>query len=227
MKTMAPLVGHNRLCPDRLDDREPGQWLHRLVLATLLALAGVASADATADALDIPAGRYALDETHAYITFSYSHLGFSTPHLGFNEFAVAVTLDPQAPAQSTLDVTIDAASIDSRVDKFDDILRGSDFFDVEAHPVIRFSAANIEMTGSTTAKIDGTLTIKGIAKPVTLDARIERAAQHPMLNKPVLGVSAFAEVSRSDWGLGKYAPAVGDTVSLYITAELVHQSETP
>ncbi|MFK7913573.1 MAG: YceI family protein [Pseudomonadales bacterium] len=198
--------------------RSAARLLCVFMLASLTGLA-------RADALAVPDGRYVLDDTHAYITFSYSHLGFSTPHLGFREFSVEVELDADAPTNSTLNVGIATDSIDSRVDKFDEILKGPDFFNVSEHPDIRFVASGIAMTGANKADIAGTLTIKGISQPVTLDARIDRAAQHPMLKKPVLGVSAFTEISRSAFKLGKYAPAVGDTVSVYISAELVHQGE--
>lgn len=197
----------------------PTSWLPVLALLLLPALV-------RADALSVPDGRYELDDTHAYITFSYSHLGFSTPHLGFREFSVAVELDAENPAQSTLDVKIVAGSIDSRVEKFDEILRGPDFFNVSEHPDIHFAASGISMTGANKANITGTLTIKGVSQPVVLDARIDRAAEHPMLKLPVLGVSAFTEISRSAFKLGKYAPAVGDKVSVYITAELVHRSDS-
>lgn len=208
----------------RSSQTEPSRaWTGGLLalLVSLLLLPGLAAAEA----LSVPDGRYELDDTHAYITFSYSHLGFSTPHLGFREFSVAVQLDANNPAQSTLEVEIAADSIDSRVEKFDEILKGSDFFDVSQHPQIRFAASGITMTGTNKADIAGTLTIKGVSQPVVLDARIDRAAEHPMLKLPVLGVSAFAEISRSAFKLGKYAPAVGDKVSVYITAELVHRSD--
>ena len=106
--------------------------------------------------------------------------------------------------------------------EFDEHLRGEEYFDTEQYPKIGFTATTIEMTGTDTAEITGDLTIKSVTRPLTLEARIVRAAEHPMLKKPVVGVSAFADLKRSEWGLGKYVPAVGDAVSLYITAELVY-----
>ncbi|MGI9324288.1 MAG: YceI family protein [Pseudomonadales bacterium] len=192
--------------------------------AGMLCLFSVAAAQAE---LAVPSGRYTVDATHAYITFSYSHLGFSTPHLGFNEFDVTLDLNALAPAESALTVVINAASIDSRVDEFDEHLRGKEYFHVAQYPKVRFTATQIEMTGENRANITGDLTIKSTTKPLTLETRIVRAAEHPMLKKPVVGISAFADLKRSEWGLGKYVPAVGDTVSLYITAELVHQAVEP
>ncbi|MEM1230236.1 MAG: YceI family protein [Pseudomonadota bacterium] len=190
-------------------------------LAGALLCSWAAWADHHEGGLGVPAGAYEVEPTHAYITFSYSHLGFSTPHLGFDRFAVDLDLDPADLARSSLSVIVDAASVDSRVAEFDDHLKGPDFFAVAEHPEIRFTSTAIEMTGATKANITGDLTIKGVTKPVVLEARIDKAAMHPMLKKPVVGVSAFGTLSRSAFGLGKYVPAVGDEVELYITAELV------
>lgn len=203
----------------------------RNVLARLLAALGslcfstAALADHHGAGIEVPGGAYELEPTHGYITFSYSHLGFSTPHLGFERFSVDLDLTPEALSKSSLTVVVDAASIDSRVEEFDKHLKGDDFFAVAKHPEIRFVSERIEMTGATKANIHGQLTIKGLTRPLVLEARIEKAAMHPMLKKPVVGISAFGKLSRSDFGLGKYAPAVGDEVDLYVTAELVKKDE--
>lgn len=196
-------------------------------LAGLLSLTALAGHHEKGEgaAIGVPSGSYVLEDTHAYITISYSHLGFSTPHVGFNDFDVTVELDAAKPEKSGLSVTVDPASVDSRVDDFDKHLRGADFFDVENHDVITFEATSIEMTGATTAQITGDLTMKGITKAITLDAVLNKAADHPMRKVPTLGVSATGKLARSDWDLGKYAPAVGDEVTLDITAELIKAGE--
>lgn len=197
-----------------------------VAMAGLMSLTAVAAhhemgEKAAKAAIGVPSGTYVLEDTHAYITVSYSHLGFSTPHVGFNKFDVTVELDADKPANSSLSVSIDPASVDSRVDDFDKHLRGADFFDVENHDSITFEATSIEMTGATTALITGDLTMKGITKPITLDAVLNKAANHPMMKVPTLGVSATGKLKRSEWDLGMYAPAVGDEVTLDITAELI------
>ena len=191
--------------------------LKALIAAGLLLVAGASNAAE----FGVPSGKYVLENTHGYITFSYSHLGFSTPHVGFNSFNVEVDANSEDPAQSSISVTIDAASIDSRVDEFDDHLRGGDYFDAENHPTITFKSTGIEVTGESTFAVTGDLSIKGITKAVTLDATINKAANHPMRKVPTIGVSASGKLSRSEWGLGKYTPMVGDEVSLYITVELI------
>ncbi|MCR9280013.1 MAG: YceI family protein [Pseudomonadaceae bacterium] len=197
--------------------------LAKRALATFAVTAGMLIAPLASANIGVPSGTYVLEATHAYITFSYQHLGFSTPHVGFNSFDVTVELDSDNPANSSLGVSIDAASIDSRVDEFDEHLRGDKFFDVEAHPRITFAATSIEMGEGNTAMITGDLTIKGITKSVTLEATLNKAANHPMRKVPTLGISALGKLQRSDWDLGAYAPAVSDEVDLFITAELIKQ----
>ncbi len=169
----------------------------------------------------VPSGAYELENTHGYITFSYDHLGFSTPHVGFNSFDVALNADSEDPSKSTVSVTIDASSIDSRVEEFDKHLIGSDYFDTANHPEITFASTGMVATGENTFDVTGDLTIKGVTKPVTLNATINKAANHPMRGVPTIGLSATGTLSRSEWGLGKYVPAVGDEVTLNITVELI------
>ena len=175
---------------------------------------------ATAGLSDLPAGQYGLDKTHAYITFSYSHLGFSNPQVGFDNFDVSLTLDSDNPAASSVDVVIDATSVNSRVEEFNEHLNGQNFFDTENHPTITFTSTSIESTGENTYDVTGDLTIMGTTRPVTLNAVINKAANHPMRNVPTIGVSAQGKVSRSDWGLSRFVPNVGDEVTITIEVEL-------
>ncbi len=176
--------------------------------------------NAAADLSGVPSGSYGLDKTHGYITFSYSHLGFSNPQVGFDRFDVALNLDSAAPENSQISATIEASSINSRVLEFDQHLNGTEYFDTGNFPEIRFESTAVKPTGDQTFEVGGVLTIKGISKPVTLAATINKAAMHPMRRVPTVGVSATAAIKRSDWGLSKYAPAVGDDITLTIEVEL-------
>ncbi len=195
----------------------------RATVQTLLLIAatGIASGVQAAGApLDVPSGTYGLDKTHGYITISYSHLGFSNPHVGFNDFDVALQLDSAKPELSQFTVTIVAGSIDSRVAEFNTHLKGVDYFDVATHPEIRFASSSLTMTSADTATIEGTLTIKGVSKSITLNAKLNKAGMHPLAKVPTLGISATTEIQRSEWGLSKYVPMVGDNVEIRIEVEL-------
>ena len=184
--------------------------------ATLLGLSFTAMAGLS----DVPSGNYGLDKSHGYISYTYSHMGYSTPHVGFNSFDVELTLDSENPANSTVNVTIDATSIDSRVENFNGHLNGPNFFDTANHPTITFRSTSVEALGEDKFNVTGDLTIKGVSKPVTLDTTINKAADHPMKKIPIVGVSATATVSRSDWGLTRAVPNVGDEITIYISVEL-------
>lgn len=170
--------------------------------------------------LDVPTGHYGLDKGHGYITFTYSHLGFSNPHVGFSDFDVDLDLDAKDPAASKLVVEIQTASISSRVALFDEHLRSADYFDAEKHPTIGFRSTRVEMTSATTANVHGDLTIKGVSKPIVLAAILNKAGNHPIGRVPTLGLSATTTIKRTDWGIDKYAPLVGDDVSIEIEVEL-------
>ena len=187
--------------------------------ATLLALPFSVSAELS----DVPSGKYTLDSSHGYITFTYNHLGFSNPRVGFNRFDTELELDSSNPENSVVEVTIAASSIDSRVAEFNDHLNGSDFFNTAEYPTITFKSTKVEATGENTFDVTGNLTILGTTKPVTLVTTINKAANHPMRKVPTVGLSASATLMRSEWGLGAYVPAVSDEVELSIEVELLSQ----
>mgnify|MGYP001582033147 FL=1 len=184
--------------------------------ASFLALA----ANAQADLSTVPSGEYGLDDHHAYISFTYSHIGFSTPHIGFRKFDANLTLDSAKPENSSIDVVIDTTSVDSRVEEFNGHLRGSNFFDTDNHPQATFKSTRIAANEDGTFDVTGDLTIKGITKSVTLDATLNKAAMHPMRNIPTVGFSAETQILRSDFGMDRAVPAVGDEVTIYITVEM-------
>ena len=190
-----------------------------LCAATLLVLPFSVSADLS----DVPSGKYTLDSSHGYITFTYNHLGFSNPRVGFNRFDTELELDSRNPENSVVEVTIAASSIDSRVAEFNDHLNGSDFFNTAEYPTITFKSTKVEATGENTFDVTGNLTILGTTKPVTLVTTINKAANHPMRKVPTVGLSASATLMRSEWGLGAYVPAVSDEVELSIEVELLSQ----
>jgi polyisoprenoid-binding protein YceI len=195
--------------------------IRSLTAVTALAL----SLGAHAELGDMPSGAYVLDKAHGYITFTYDHLGFSTPHVGFRSFDVSLDLDSANIENSKIDVLIDATSVDSRVDVFNGHLNGENFFDTENHPEITFTGTNIASTGDDTFDITGDLTIKGITKSVTLNATLQKADMHPMRKVASIGVTADGTLSRSDFGLSRGVPNIGDEVTLHISVEMPQKVE--
>ncbi len=170
-------------------------------------------------------GVYKSDGSHAYITFSYDHQGYSRPWLRWRSWTGDLNWNPSDPGKSSISVVIDAASIDSGVDRFDDHLKSADFFDVANHPQITFNSTGVTINGPATARVFGDLTIKGVTKPATLDVTINRAADDDFAKGYKLGFSGKTVVKRSDFGVDKYVPFVGDDVTVIVEAEFVLPKE--
>ncbi|MBI1392258.1 MAG: polyisoprenoid-binding protein [Alphaproteobacteria bacterium] len=187
--------------------------------AAALSLAAVpAFAQDEPDPTIAPSGEYVTDSGHAYITFSYLHQGYSRPFLRWGEWTGTLDWNADAPSESSVDVNIVAASIDSGVEKFDDHLKSADFFEVETYPSITFKSSQIKTTGPTTGEMTGVLKIKDQEKPVTLDVTFNRAGETQNGGHKI-GFSARGQVKRSDFGVDKYVPFVGDDVDLIIEVE--------
>ncbi len=185
--------------------------------ACLIGFAGIATA---VDFSGVPSGAYVVEDTHAYINFQYSHLGLSNPTLGFDEFSVDLNLDNANPEKSTINVTIEAASILTGSKIFYKEMTGDKFFDVANHPQLTFVSTGITPAGDGNYTVAGDLTIKGSTNPVTLDVTINGAKNHPMSGKPVIGLSASGQLVRSAWGLSTAVPHVSDEVTLNINVEM-------
>jgi polyisoprenoid-binding protein YceI len=196
-------------------------YVRGALAATLLGFA----CNAVADMSEMPSGEYGLDKSHGYITFTYSHFGYSNPHVGFNSFDLTLNLDSADVEKSSVEVVIDATSIDSRVEEFNPHLNGPNFFDTANHPTITFKSTSMTSTGENTYDVAGDLTIKGITQPVTLAATINKAAPHPRKKTPIVGVDATATIMRSKFGMDRVVPNVSDEVEIYISVEMPQKTD--
>lgn len=141
-----------------------------IALGGLLALSG-----------SLQAADYIIDKEgqHAFINFKTGHLGFSMLHGRFNDFDGTFTWDKEKPEASTVNVTINTASVDSNHAERDKHLRSDDFLNTSKHPQATFVSTGVEMTGEETANITGDLTLNGVTKPVVLDARFIGEGEDP------------------------------------------------
>lgn len=163
--------------------------------------------------------KYVLDSGHSQILFSYDHIGFSTSRGMFGGFTGEIEFDAENPAASSVSVSIPTTSMITGWDARFEHFMSPDFFDADDSEMVTFTSTSIEVTGADTALITGDLMLNGVTKPVTLDARLNKAATHPMAGKPWLGFDASTTLLRSDYGLGLFAPAVGDEVKVEISIE--------
>ena len=165
---------------------------------------------------------YVLDGSHTYPRFSYSHLGFSTQLSRFNTTTGKVVFDKAAKSGS-VDIEIDAKSVDTGSTLFNQHIQGEDFLDTAKYPKAIFKSTNVVFEGEKPVKIEGNLTIKGVTKPVTLIVTSFQAMPHPMQKKDAIGANAHTTIKRSEFNAGKYAPNVGDEVRIDIAIEAIKQ----
>ncbi|HUH88599.1 MAG TPA: YceI family protein [Pusillimonas sp.] len=163
---------------------------------------------------------YVLDQSHTFPRFSYDHMGLSKQILRFNKTSGTVMLD-KAAKQAKVDVTIDMTSIDTGFDLFNEHIQAADFLDTAQFPTATYKSTKVVFEGDKPVSIEGDLTIKGITKPVTLDVTSFFNGPHPMMKKDTVGANATAVIKRSEFNAGKFAPGVGDEITLDIALEAI------
>lgn len=189
--------------------------LTKLISATILALA------ASAPALAAPE-TYAIDPSHTFPRFSYSHFGYSTQLSRFDKTSGKVVFD-KAARTGSVDIVIDMQSVNSGFPLFNEHIQAEDFLDTAKYPTATFKSTTVNFKGDKPATIIGDLTIKGITKPVTLTLTSFQSMPHPMLKKDAIGANATTTIKRSQFNAGKYAPNVGDEVRIDIALEAIKE----
>jgi polyisoprenoid-binding protein YceI len=153
-------------------------------------------------------------------------MGISTVRGAFTKVSGSVQYDAADPSKSTIDVTIDASSVDTRVTMRDNDLRSPAFFDVAKYPTLTFKSRRVEPAGSGTLRVVGDLTIHGVTKEVMLEVEgpSEPMSAHGSLH---MGATATTKISRKDFGVNGAAMMVGDEISITIDVELVKPVAAP
>ena len=155
---------------------------------------------ATAPAQTELTGTYTLDPAHSRIGFVARHAMVTKVRGSFNEFAGTASLDGANPAGSGVQVTIDAASIDTRNAQRDEHLRSNDFLAMQDYPQITFSSTGVRQVDDTTFEVTGDLTIKGVTNAITIPFSFEGAARDPFGNQRV-GFEGSVTINRKDYGI--------------------------
>ena len=147
------------------------------------------------------ADNYVIDPTHTYPSFEADHFGGLSVWRGkFDKSSGKITLD-KAKKTGTVDITIDAASINFGMKKMDDHAKSADMFNVEKFPTATYKGTAIRFDGDKPVAVDGEFTLMGVTKPLTLKINQFKCMIHPMLKKEVCGADASAEFNRGDFGL--------------------------
>lgn len=165
---------------------------------------------------------YVIDNSHTFPSFSYNHLGFSQQRSRFNTTAGKVVVDREAKTGS-VDITIDMKSVDTGSKLFNEHIQGEDFLHTAKYPSATFQSTKVNFAGDQPSSIEGKLTLKGITRPVVLTVSAFNAGTHPIVKKEAIGANAHTTVKRTDFNMGKYAPAVSDEVRIDIAIEALKQ----
>lgn len=192
----------------------PWKCLWSTTIALLCAMPGQ-------EALADPA-TYRIDPEHTFTSFEYMHWGLSLQRSRFNRQSGTVTLDLDARSGS-VDLSIDAASVSTGSDDFDKALASEKFFDAKEYPAVRFQSNTLEFDGDQLARVKGNLTIKDVTKPVTLEVSHFACRFMVLYLRQACGANGSAKILRSDFGLGSYAPFIGDEATLYFSVEAIKE----
>jgi len=186
-------------------------------LITTLAL----SAAVIAPAFAAPVS-YGVEANHTFPRFSYTHLGFTTQQSRFDKTTGTVVYDKEGRTGS-VNITIETNSVSTGSALFNQHIQGEDFLDTAKYPTVTFKSTKVNFDGDKPVSIEGDLTMKGITKRVTLTVTRFLAAPHPIQKKDTIGADAYTIVKRTDFNMGKYAPAVSDEVRIDIAIEALKQ----
>jgi polyisoprenoid-binding protein YceI len=182
--------------------------------AAIVLMTGVATSAMAAPAT------YNVDSSHTFPSFSYNHFGLSTQLSKFNKTTGTLVLDAAAKTAS-VDIVIDMKSVETGSTAFNGHIQGADFLDTTNFPTASFKSTKVVFEGDKPAAIEGNLTIKGVTKPVTLKVTHFVSTAHPMLKKPAIGANASTVIKRSEFNAGKFAPNVGDEVTITLALEAI------
>lgn len=190
----------------------------RALIALLVALILLSLTAAAQDTWQI-------DPHHTAAQFSVRHLGISTVRGAFTKVSGAVLYDPANPAKDSIQATIDAASVDTRVEMRDNDLRSPNFLDVAKYPTITFQSKRVEGAGDGKLRATGDLTIHGVTKEVVLDVDGPSAEMKDPWGNQRIGASATTKINRKDFGVNGAPGAVGDEITITLDIEMTKQNK--
>lgn len=185
------------------------------------------AAPAAATPAPLPAGTWKVDPVHSSVEFQVKHLGIATVKGQFTKFEGTLEVGPEGAVANG---TVQVDSVDTREPQRDAHLRSADFFEVERYPEIGFRSTAIRPTGEDEFEIDSELTIHGVTRPVTLRATLEGVEPEDHQGNTRVGVSATAQINRSDFemrfnaALGSGNVVVSDKVKILVDVSAVKQA---
>jgi polyisoprenoid-binding protein YceI len=198
------------------------------LLCALLAAATCAAAQAPATA---PAGAYILDKAHSSLIFRVNHIGFSNYTRRFKRFDAKLQFDPANLARSSVTVSVDATSLETDYPSpkeldFNALLQNDQWLDTAKFPQMTFRSSKVEVTAPNTLSISGDLTLRGVTRPMVLDATYNGGYEgHPLDPNARIGFSAHGTLKRSEFGMTVGIPPPGTTMGVGDEVEVIIDAE--
>ena len=174
---------------------------------------------------EIVAKKYIIEPNHTSVSWSANHMGFSNVTGKFTDISGEIVFDEKKPESSSVNVAIKTSGISTGLSNFDEHMKSADLLNVKKFPTAQFVSKKIILDNNPKTKmlkratIEGELTLLGVTKPVTLNAKFNKIAPNPMNQKETVGFSANGVIKRSDFGINYALPAVPDSVALTIEVE--------
>lgn len=202
--------------------------IRALLPAALLAL-GACATPATTDPAELPAGQWQLDAAHTSIVWQVRHMGLSWYTARFDQANASLDFNPARPQDARLTATVQAGSVSTGDADFDEQLRGSAWLDAANHREIVFRSTSIEVTGETTGRVHGELTLKGQTRNAVMETEFYGGTNNPLEGAQAVGFHGELEVRYGEFGVGAFPATnfIGDTVRLTIEAEFLQSGDQP
>ena len=181
---------------------------------------------ANPDPKAVKAGHYMVDPAHTRVLFSVSHFGFSTFYGEFPGAWGHLAIDPASPDRAKLSVSVPVANVTTTNSTLDWELRSADWLDAQRYPAVTFESSSVDLTSEGGALVHGELTLHGVTRPLTLEARFVGGGINPVKDQYTIGFDGRGRFKRSQFGVESHLPLIGDDIELILSGAFEIRSQT-
>lgn len=177
----------------------------------------------TQELVELKPGQYQLDEMHSFLNFRVDHLGLSKIIGRFNDFQATLDFDPENPTAMKMTGVVTANSLDLNNPDFESTLQEADWLDSERFPQIVFTSDSVTLTAANQFDVNGTLSMRGVSKPITLKATFNGGADNIITRQYTIGFQASTDILRSEFGMDTFTAFAGDEIEIELHGEFLRQ----
>jgi polyisoprenoid-binding protein YceI len=164
------------------------------------------------------ADKYSIDPMHTFPVFEVNHLGYSVQHGRFNKTSGTITLD-MAAKKGSVDLTIDTTSLDMGFAMWDEHISADGFLNTAKFPTMTFKSNNLVFKDDKVVAAEGDFTLLGVTRKLTIDVQDFKCGENPFNKKLMCGANIGGTIKRSEYGMTKYVPAIGDDIKIHVPVE--------